>query len=87
MAEGPKTKFFKMQSYFWIQVQDLSGNPWREVVDQVDRDVGMPVRKDLVFDTLGSLCLLLLGGLGLAGEQVGRLGIVLLLEPVIRMKF
>ena len=60
----------------------LSWHPGRVVVDDVDCDVGVPVRDDLLLDAFRHLSLVFLRGFRLARQQVGRLAELLLLELV-----
>ena len=59
----------------------LARRPVGEVVDDVDRDVRVPVRDDFLLDAFRHLGLLLQRGLRLTGQQVRRLQVHLLLEP------
>ena len=59
----------------------LSRDPVGVVIDNVDGDVGVPMRYDLLFDALCNLCLLFLSRLSLSRQQVGSLQVHLLLVP------
>ena len=72
----------RLKRRVYCQAGFLTRRPRSVVYHQVDGDVWVPVAEDLVFDAFGSLGLFLLRGFSASGQQVGRLGIILFLEPV-----